>query len=35
MAGYFDYQHKYAVDCLTTDPESGEAMNVSLCCRKR
>ncbi len=30
MAGYFDYQHKYAQDCLTTDPETGEAMNVSL-----
>ncbi|MEO5319107.1 4-hydroxyphenylacetate 3-hydroxylase N-terminal domain-containing protein [Arthrobacter sp. CC3] len=30
MAGYFDYQHKYAADCLTTHPETGESMNVSL-----
>ena len=30
MAGYFDYQHKYAADCLTTDPVTGEAVNISL-----
>ncbi|MCC3268755.1 aromatic ring hydroxylase [Arthrobacter gengyunqii] len=30
MAGYFDYQNKYAADCLMTDPETGSAMNVSL-----
>ncbi|MDR2256485.1 MAG: aromatic ring hydroxylase [Arthrobacter sp.] len=30
MAGYFDYQHKYADDCLTVDPETGQEHNVSL-----
>lgn len=30
MAGYFDYQHKYADECLTTDPDTGAEMNVSL-----
>jgi len=31
MAGYFDWQHTYADDCLIPDPErSGEKMNVSL-----
>lgn len=30
MAGYFDYQHKYAADCLMTDPDTGSTMNVSL-----
>lgn len=31
MAGYFDWQHQYAEDCLMDDPERpGEKMNVSL-----
>nr|WP_218062989.1 4-hydroxyphenylacetate 3-hydroxylase N-terminal domain-containing protein [Arthrobacter sp. SDTb3-6] len=30
MAAYFDYQHKYAADCLMTDPETGEEHNVAL-----
>jgi 4-hydroxyphenylacetate 3-monooxygenase/anthranilate 3-monooxygenase (FAD)/4-hydroxyphenylacetate 3-monooxygenase len=30
MAGYFDWQHRYAEDCLVTDPESGKPMNASL-----
>ncbi|MFD1214147.1 4-hydroxyphenylacetate 3-hydroxylase N-terminal domain-containing protein [Arthrobacter sp. GCM10027362] len=30
MAAYFDYQHKYAADCLTVDPVTGGQMNVSL-----
>ena len=30
MAAYFDYQHKYADDCLMTDSETGEQHNVSL-----
>jgi len=31
MAGYFDWQHTYAEDCLIPDPErSGEKMSVSL-----
>ncbi|WP_413249480.1 4-hydroxyphenylacetate 3-hydroxylase N-terminal domain-containing protein [Sinomonas flava] len=30
MAAYFDYQHKYADDCLMVDPETGQQHNVSL-----
>lgn len=30
MAAYFDYQRKYAADCLMEDPETGTLMNVSL-----
>jgi 4-hydroxyphenylacetate 3-monooxygenase/anthranilate 3-monooxygenase (FAD)/4-hydroxyphenylacetate 3-monooxygenase len=30
MAAYFDYQHKYADDCLMMDPETGQQHNVSL-----
>lgn len=29
MAGYFDYQHRHASECLTKDPESGQPINVS------
>jgi len=30
MAGYFDWQHKYADDCLVEDPETGKPMSASL-----
>ena len=30
MAGYFDWQHAYADECLTRDPETGASMNASL-----
>lgn len=30
MAGYFDWQHTHAEDCLVEDPETGGAMNASL-----
>jgi len=30
MAGYFDWQHEHAEDCLTTDPETGAPMSASL-----
>jgi aromatic ring hydroxylase len=30
MAGYFDWQHRYAEDCLVPDPETGQPMNASL-----
>ncbi|MFM2280712.1 MAG: hypothetical protein RLZZ444_2943 [Pseudomonadota bacterium] len=30
MAGYFDWQHRYADECLVTDEHSGELMNASL-----
>lgn len=30
MAGYFDWQHRYAEDCLVPDPVTGETMNASL-----
>lgn len=30
MAGYFDWQHKYADDCLVTDSVTGETMSASL-----
>jgi aromatic ring hydroxylase len=30
MAGYFDWQHAYAGDCLVQDPQSGKPMNASL-----
>jgi 4-hydroxyphenylacetate 3-monooxygenase/anthranilate 3-monooxygenase (FAD)/4-hydroxyphenylacetate 3-monooxygenase len=30
MAGYFDYQHKYAEDCIMVDAETGQEHNVSL-----
>ncbi len=30
MAGYFDWQHKYADECLTTDEVTGTPMNASL-----
>lgn len=29
VAGLFDLQHEFANDCLCSDPESGEAINVS------
>jgi aromatic ring hydroxylase len=30
MAGYFDWQHQYADDCLVPDPVTGAPMNASL-----
>lgn len=30
MAGYFDWQHQYAEDCLVPDPFTGAPMNASL-----
>ena len=30
MAGYFDWQHRYADDCLVEDPVSGQPMSASL-----
>jgi 4-hydroxyphenylacetate 3-monooxygenase/anthranilate 3-monooxygenase (FAD)/4-hydroxyphenylacetate 3-monooxygenase len=30
MAGYFDWQHAHADDCLATDPVTGAPMNASL-----
>jgi aromatic ring hydroxylase len=30
MAGYFDWQHRHAEDCLVTDPQTGRAMSASL-----
>lgn len=30
MAGYFDWQNKYADECLVEDPETGAPMNASL-----
>lgn len=30
MAGYFDWQHRYAEDCLVPDPQSNDVMNASL-----
>ncbi|MBS0367020.1 MAG: aromatic ring hydroxylase [Proteobacteria bacterium] len=30
MSGYYDWQHKYAEDCLVTDPVSGKPMSASL-----
>ncbi|MHA4869921.1 4-hydroxyphenylacetate 3-hydroxylase N-terminal domain-containing protein [Duganella sp. PWIR1] len=30
LAGYFDWQHRYADDCVTVDPETGETMSASL-----
>lgn len=30
MAGYFDWQHRYAEDCLVPDPVTGQPMNASL-----
>jgi aromatic ring hydroxylase len=30
MAGYYDWQHRYAEDCLVPDPETGATMNASL-----
>ncbi len=29
MAGYFDYQHSHAQECLREDPDSGDVVNVS------
>ncbi|HET6334656.1 MAG TPA: 4-hydroxyphenylacetate 3-hydroxylase N-terminal domain-containing protein [Polyangiales bacterium] len=29
LAGYFDWQHRYADECLMADPESGERIGVS------
>lgn len=29
MAGYFDYQHEHAEDCLVDDPQTGEQINAS------
>ena len=29
MAGFFDWQHRFADDCLAPNPESGEPMGVS------
>jgi 4-hydroxyphenylacetate 3-monooxygenase oxygenase component len=29
LAGVFDRQHAYAADCLITDPETGEPINIS------
>jgi 4-hydroxyphenylacetate 3-monooxygenase/anthranilate 3-monooxygenase (FAD)/4-hydroxyphenylacetate 3-monooxygenase len=30
MAGYFDWQHQHAGDCLVNDPEAGTPMSASL-----
>jgi aromatic ring hydroxylase len=30
MAGYFDWQHRYAADCLVEDPVTGQPMSGSL-----
>jgi aromatic ring hydroxylase len=30
MAGYFDWQHQYADECLVADPETGQPMSASL-----
>ena len=30
MAGYFDWQHRFAEDCLVEDPVSGQPMSASL-----
>ncbi|MGP0061860.1 MAG: 4-hydroxyphenylacetate 3-hydroxylase N-terminal domain-containing protein [Beijerinckiaceae bacterium] len=30
MAGYYDWQNRYAEDCLVPDPETGDKMNASL-----
>jgi aromatic ring hydroxylase len=30
MAGYYDWQNRYAEDCLVPDPETGAPMNASL-----
>lgn len=30
MAGYFDWQHAHADDCLTPDPDTGKPMSASL-----
>ncbi|MBS0642203.1 MAG: aromatic ring hydroxylase [Proteobacteria bacterium] len=30
MAGYFDWQHRFADDCLVEDPDTGGTMNASL-----
>lgn len=30
MAGYFDWQHRYADDCLVADPQTGKPMSASL-----
>ncbi len=30
MAGYFDWQHTHAEDCLVADPETGNPMSASL-----
>lgn len=30
VAGYFDWQHRYAEDCLVADPVTGAPMNASL-----
>lgn len=30
MAGYFDWQHEHAADCLVPDPETGALMSASL-----
>ena len=30
MAGYFDWQHAHAADCLVPDPETGAPMSASL-----
>jgi aromatic ring hydroxylase len=30
MAGYFDWQHRHAEDCLVPDPVTGEPMSASL-----
>lgn len=30
LSGYFDWQHRYADDCVTVDPETGEPMSASL-----
>lgn len=30
MAGYFDWQHTHAQDCLVADPETGKPMSASL-----
>jgi 4-hydroxyphenylacetate 3-monooxygenase/anthranilate 3-monooxygenase (FAD)/4-hydroxyphenylacetate 3-monooxygenase len=30
MAGYFDWQHRHAEDCLVEDPVSGQPMSASL-----
>ncbi|RJF92248.1 4-hydroxyphenylacetate 3-hydroxylase N-terminal domain-containing protein [Noviherbaspirillum saxi] len=35
LAGYYDWQHEYAEDCLVPDPETGQPMSASLLVPRR